>query len=252
MLIALEAVTHRFGGLVVLSGVSLGVDNGEIVGLIGPNGSGKTTLFNIINGFLVPERGRILYEGADVTRASVQERSRRGIVRTFQICRVFSNMTVLENVVLGLYKGTKSGIVEGLVKSRRSRRELRIMYEAAEVACHEFGLTSIRFQVAGTLSAGQQRLVEVVRAAISRPRLLLLDEPSQALNRSEIDQLYGIVKSLNAGGTALLLVSHDMDFAMTLSQRVYVLDFGRVIAVGTPGEVQGNDKVRDVYLGAGR
>ena len=247
-LLEVNDVRHSFRGLQVLKGVSFEVGAGELVGLIGPNGAGKSTLFNIISGFLVPDAGSVRYAGADVSRRSVQQRSRAGLMRTFQTPQVFPHLSVRENLMTGLYKHTRSGVLAGLFAARSARRELARMREAADTACERFSLAAVRERAAGKLPAGQQRLVELARAAISAPRLLCLDEPSSGLNSEEVAQLMALLRELNRTGTTLLLVSHDMDL-VTVATRIHVLCFGEIIASGPLQQIQGDARVREAYLG---
>jgi ABC-type branched-subunit amino acid transport system ATPase component len=228
--------------------VSFEVGSGELVGLIGPNGAGKSTLFNIISGFLAPDAGSVRYGGADIRRRSVPQRSRAGLMRTFQTPHVFPHLTVRENLMSGLYKQTASGVVAGLLATRAARRDVARMREAADAACDRFSLSAVRDRPAGKLPAGQQRLVELARAAVSQPRLLCLDEPSSGLNSAEVAQLMALLRELNQAGVSLLLVSHDMNL-VTVATRIHVLCFGEIIASGPLDQIQADAHVREAYLG---
>jgi ABC-type branched-subunit amino acid transport system ATPase component len=247
-LLEVRNVSHSFSGLHVLKGVSFAAEEGTICGLIGPNGAGKSTLFNIISGFLIPDRGQILYAGADVSRLSVPQRSFQGLVRSFQTPQVFPHLTVLENLIAGCYKDTRSGVLTGLLGTPAARRELRRMRAAAEAACDNYGLSAVRDRPAGKLPGGQQRLVELARAALGRPRLLCLDEPSSGLNTEEVTQLVRTLRQLNREGVTILLVSHDMDL-VTVASTIHVLCFGEIIASGPLAEIQTHARVREAYLG---
>jgi len=247
-LLELRDISHSFRGLHVLRRVSLAVAEGVIAGLIGPNGAGKSTLFNIVSGFLQPDAGQVLFAGADVSRRTVPERSYRGLVRTFQTPQVFAHLTVRENLAAGAYKHTGSGMMSDLFGLPRSRRDLAQMEREADLACEKFGLGPIRNRIAGALPAGQQRLVELTRAAISKPRLLCLDEPSSGLNTEEVAQLMQMLRQLNASGITILLVSHDMDL-VTVASVIHVLCFGEIIARGALEEVRDDRRVREAYLG---
>jgi ABC-type branched-subunit amino acid transport system ATPase component len=247
-LLEVRNVSHSFSGLHVLKGVSLATEEGAICGLIGPNGAGKSTLFNIISGFLTPDRGQIHYAGADVSRLPVPRRSFRGLVRSFQTPQVFPHLTVLENLIAGCYKDTRSGVLANLLGTPGARRELRRMREVAATACDKYGLTAVRDRPAGKLPGGQQRLVELARAALGRPRLLCLDEPSSGLNSEEVTQLMGILRQLNREGVTILLVSHDMDL-VTVASTIHVLCFGEIIASGPLAQIQTDARVREAYLG---
>jgi ABC-type branched-subunit amino acid transport system ATPase component len=247
-LLEVRNVSHSFSGLHVLKGVSFAAQDGAICGLIGPNGAGKSTLFNIISGFLVPDRGQILYAGADVSRSSVPQRSFRGLVRSFQTPQVFPHLTVLENLIAGCYKDARSGVLTGLLGTPGARRELRRMRDAAAAACDKYGLTAVRDRPAGKLPGGQQRLVELARAALGRPRLLCLDEPSSGLNTEEVAQLMRLLRELNREGVTILLVSHDMDL-VTVASTIHVLCFGEIIASGPLAQIRADARVREAYLG---
>jgi branched-chain amino acid transport system ATP-binding protein/nonpolar-amino-acid-transporting ATPase len=247
-LLEVENVRHSFRGLQVLKDVSFAVGERRIVGLIGPNGAGKSTLFNIISGFLAPDGGVVRYAGEDLCRVPVSGRSRRGLVRTFQTPQVFAHMTVRENLMAGLHKDTRSGVLAGLLATPGARAELARMRAAADDACRRFGLWAVRERAAGTLPAGQRRLLELARAVVGQPRLLCLDEPSSGLNSEEVAQLMALLRELNRDGIAILLVSHDMDL-VTVAGETHVLCFGEIIASGSLAGIQADARVREVYLG---
>lgn len=241
-------VSRNFRGLQVLQGVTLAVPERTITGLIGPNGAGKSTLFNIVSGFLRPSAGEIVYEGRNVTRASVQERSRAGLVRTFQTPQVFGHLTVHENLACGFFKRGRSGLVEALLRLPSVRRELADARAAADEACAAFGLGPVRDRPAGDLPAGQQRLVELARAAVGEPRLLCLDEPSSGLSAAEIVDLTRALHRLHESGITILLVSHDMEL-MDVCSSIHVLCFGEIIASGSMSALKADPRVREAYLG---
>lgn len=247
-LLEVRNVSHSFRGLQVLHGVNFDVPQGEIVGLIGPNGAGKSTLFNIISGFLKPDQGEITYQGQNISALSVPRRSRLGLMRSFQTPQVFAHLSVRENLMSGCYKETRSGLIEGLMGLPGTLRERRRMGEIADRACDVFGLSAVRDQRAGKLPGGQQRLVELARAAIAKPTLLCLDEPSSGLNTEEVNQLMTMLRQLKGEGITILLVSHDMDLVAVASQ-VHVLCFGEIIASGPFASVKGDARVREAYLG---
>lgn len=247
-LLAAEGLGHAFGGFRVLSSVSFSVPQGGLVGLIGPNGSGKTTLFNILCGFIHPLSGKARFDGRELGTSNVVQRSRQGLVRTFQTPKVFEHLSVLENVMAGLYKCSQGGIVASMFQLPLARREMARMAEQAAAACETFGLGGMKQQLAGTLTAGARRNVELARATVSGPRLLLLDEPSSGLSTEEVDQLREQLVRTNQSGLAILLVSHDMDL-MSMVDRVHVLSAGEIIAAGTMEEMHHNAQVQQVYLG---
>ncbi len=246
--LSMQGVAHSFGGLDVLRNVNIQVPKGKIVGLIGPNGSGKTTCFNIVSGFLKPKGGVVRFGDADVTQWSIQQRSRAGLVRTFQTPKVFEHMSVLENLMVGEFKTTHTGIIGGLLSTPGSRREIAQMRDNAMACAQTFGLAKLVDTRAGLLPAGQRRVVELARACISKPQALLLDEPSSGLNSEEIETLRHWIIKLNQDGLTIFLVSHDMGL-MTVCDEVHVLYFGEVIAAGTLAQVQEDPRVREAYLG---
>lgn len=249
MLLSVENVGHAFGALQVLSSVSFDIPRGSLVGLIGPNGSGKTTLFNIISGFIHPLAGKVVFDQHPLDKSSnVVQRSRQGLVRTFQTPKVFNHLTVLENVMVGLYKCSRGGVLASMFRLPLARREMRRMQEQAAAACDEFGLGSVKLRPAGSLTAGARRNVELARAVVSTPHLLMMDEPSSGLAKEEVDQLREHLHRINRSGLAILLVSHDMDL-MSMVTRVNVLSAGEIIAAGTMVQMHQHPQVQQVYLG---
>lgn len=244
----LSGIAHSFGGLKVLTDVNFSVPQGRIVGLIGPNGSGKSTCFNIVSGFLRPKAGKVLLSGRDIAADSIQARTRHGLMRTFQTPKVFERMSVLENVMVGLHKDGRCGILASMLRTPAARRELDALRESATQCCHKFGLGKLLDSPTGRLPAGQRRIVELARAYVGSPRLLLLDEPSSGLNTEEIEQLRRWITTLNAEGVTILLVSHDMGL-MTVADTVHALYFGEIIASGPMAAIQANPRVREAYLG---
>jgi branched-chain amino acid transport system ATP-binding protein len=249
----LEGITVRFGGITALSDVSLSVPNGEVLGLIGPNGAGKTTLFDVISGVRAPDDGRVVLEGADITNLSAIARARRGLRRTFQRVQTFGWLSVEDNVLAALeWRGGGGGMLADLISlpARRNReRERRV--RVAEVLEH-CGLTAVAKEPAGSLPIGLARMVEVARAIVDRPKVLLLDEPSSGLEEAEADRLGELIHSMGSDEScAVVLVEHDVGFVMRQCHRIVVLDLGRVLAVGGPKEIQANPQVRVAYLGEG-
>jgi len=242
-------VAHRFGGLRVLEDVNIVAPQSHVVGLIGPNGSGKTTLFNIITGFIAPRGGTVAMNGRDVAGDSIQQRSRDGMLRTFQTPKVFEHMTVLENVMMGKHAHTSSGVLATMFALPGARRELAETRAAALATCERFGIAHLIDTRAGELPAGMRRVVEMARAHQAKPKLLLLDEPSSGLSTPEIETLRGWIRVFASEGTTVLLVSHDMGL-MDVCDTVNVLYFGRVIATGPMAAIREDQKVRDAYLGA--
>ncbi len=245
-ILKLDGVGHRFGGFTVLRSVTLSVPERGIIGLIGPNGSGKTTLFNIISGYLPLQTGTIEFRGLPLTTQSVPDRNRSGMVRTFQTPKIFERMSVLENIMVGACKITRTGMIQDLLSLPHARGEMRQIRSLAERVAGEFGLAGDL--PASTLPAGQRRILEIARALAGQPKLLMLDEPSAGLNREEMQQLIAAIRRINEAGLAVLLVSHDMEL-MAVASAVHVLNFGEIIAKGNMAAIQQNANVREVYLG---
>lgn len=241
-------ISHRFGGLEVLKGVSFDVLHGSITGLIGPNGAGKSTLFNIISGFLRPTAGDIVFAGEIATDHAIQRRSKEGLLRTFQTPQVFRDLTVWENLIVGCHMLGRTGVVAGLLAFPAVRRELKEAGERAEKIVREFEFAAIRDVLAGELPAGRQRMLELARAVIAGPTLLCLDEPSSGLSAMEVGGLMQALRKLNRSGMTILLVSHDMEL-MGISDSIHALCFGEIIASGDLPHMQSNPRVREAYLG---
>lgn len=247
-MLSLRQVGHSFGGLTVLRSVTFDVPEGGIVGLIGPNGSGKTTLFNIVSGYIRPMTGTVAYRGTPLGRDSIQRRGLAGLVRTFQTPQVFEQMTVLENVMVGCTKLTRTNILQDLLRTAGARDQMRQIRDRAEAACERFQLGNLKDLPASGLTAGQRRILEIARAVVGEPRCLLLDEPSSGLNATEIENLREWIVRLNEEGITILLVSHDMAL-MTVARTVHTLYFGEIIASGDMAAIQRDRRVREVYLG---
>ncbi len=251
--LALDGVTVRFGGITALEGVSMSVRAGEVCGLIGPNGAGKTTLFDVISGVRVPDAGQVLLDGADVTRASAVSRARKGMRRTFQRVQTFGWLSVEDNVLTALeWRGGGGGLLADLVYSpTRFRREKERRIRANDVL-EQCGLGAVRKEQAGSLPIGLARMVELARAIVDPPRVLLLDEPTSGLDETEAARLGERIQAIRAEEScAVVLVEHDVGFVMEQCDRITVLDLGRVLAVGLPKEIQANPAVRAAYLGEG-
>jgi ABC-type branched-subunit amino acid transport system ATPase component len=249
-LLQVEDLHVSFGGNHVLRGVDLVVRENEITALIGPNGSGKTTLFNAVTGFVNPSHGHITFEGRRIDSLSVHRRGAAGLMRTFQEPQLFDDFTVVENVALGMFRSASPGLLRGLLAVRSSRRQMRSALGHAREVLEKYGLGDVALERARDLPAGAQRNVELVRAVVSSPRLLLLDEPSSGLTADEVDEFMAAVQAVSTKGTTVFVVSHDMRLVRQLASRAYVLNFGDIIAEGTPAQVQSDEAVREVYLGS--
>jgi ABC-type branched-subunit amino acid transport system ATPase component len=245
-----NAVTVRFGGVQALSDVTLSVAAGEICGLIGPNGAGKTTLFDVLSGMTAPTSGSIFLGGVEVTGRSATWRSRHGLRRTFQRQQVFGALTVEDNVLTATdWHGGGGGFLADLLALPPRRRRERQRREVVDQVLAECGLTGLRREPAGTLPIGLCRMVELARAVVDAPDVLLLDEPTSGLDDAETTHLGEVIARVAARGAAVMLVEHDVGFVMRLCHRVVVLHLGGVIAEGTPEQVQRDAAVSAAYLG---
>jgi ABC-type branched-subunit amino acid transport system ATPase component/ABC-type branched-subunit amino acid transport system permease subunit len=248
VLLQIDRARKQFGGVIAVNDVSFDVQAREIVALIGPNGAGKSTTFNLITGVLTASSGRISVLGKAINNAPPQEIVKLGISRTFQHVKLVPDMTVLENVAIGAHLRGHSGAISSMFRLDRAD-EARLLAEAAR-QIERVGLSEQINQLAGSLSLGQQRIVEIARALCVNPILLLLDEPAAGLRHMEKQQLASLLRQLRDGGMSVLLVEHDMGFVMDLADRIVVLDFGTKIAEGTPGAIKSNPDVIKAYLGA--
>lgn len=246
-LLSVASVRKQFGGLVAVNDVSFELKAGEIVGLIGPNGAGKSTTFNLLTGVLPATAGEIHYRGDRITGLAARRIAQRGIARTFQHVKLVPQMTVLENVAIGAHLRARSGVLASMLRLDRTE-ESRLLAEAAR-QLERVGLGTHMHKPAGALALGQQRIAEIARALCLDPALLLLDEPAAGLRFSEKQQLTALLSRLREEGMSILLVEHDMDFVMKLTDHLVVLDFGTKIAEGTPAAISTNAKVLEAYLG---
>lgn len=246
-LLQVKAVRKQFGGLVAVNDVSFDIQGGDIVGLIGPNGAGKSTTFNLITGVLPLTSGDVVFRGESIGGQPSRQIARRGISRTFQHVKMIPEMTVLENVALGGYLRSSSGELKAML--RLDRAEEKRLFAEAERQLARIGMAEQMHELAGNLALGPQRLMEIARALATDPALLLLDEPAAGLRHKEKQALAAVLRQLKAEGMSLLLVEHDMDFVMGLTDRIVVMEFGTKLIEGTPEEVQASPVVRAAYLG---
>ncbi len=251
-ILKIDGISKYFSGLKAVDDVSLDVKKGEIFSIIGPNGAGKTTLFNMISGHYSPTKGKKYFEGEDITNLRDFEVAEKGITRTFQNIKLFSNLTVLENVLIGLHIKLKSSMLDCILRNNKNIAEENACYDEAMNLLDSIGLKQKALEFARNLSYGEQRRLEIIRALASDPKLLLLDEPTAGMNNSEAKGIVEFIKDLNRTGLTILLIEHNMRVVMGVSDNIAVLDHGIKIAHGSASEIQNNELVIEAYLGRGK
>jgi ABC-type branched-subunit amino acid transport system ATPase component len=248
-MLEVRSLTKRFAGVEALADVDLVVREGELLALIGPNGSGKTTLFNCVTGLLPIDGGRIYFNGREITRLPPYVISRMGIGRTFQLIRIFPELTVMDNMLLAVQDHQERSFWGRVLRVPRVRHYESLARRRAMELLQEVGLASFAESPARTLSYGQRKLLTFVLALMPDPQLILLDEPAAAVNPTMINHIKGYVRDLNHEGKTIVLIEHNMDVVMDLAQRVVVLDYGRVIAEGSPEDIKNDERVIEAYFG---
>jgi branched-chain amino acid transport system ATP-binding protein len=244
-----QNVSKSFYGLKAVNNVSLDINKGEIFGLIGPNGAGKTTFFNAISGFDAPTSGTVIYNGKDMTNATTVDYVNEGLARTFQNIRIFPEMTVVQNIAVGLHKHTDTNLFHIISNDRHNRRvETNVKNRSNEIM-ERLGISKYANENASDLPYGTQRILEIGRALASDPNLLLLDEPSAGMNTQESIELVRLVFRIHEYVPTIIVIEHNMRFIMELCDKIAVLNFGELLALGTPNEIQCNEKVLEAYLG---
>ena len=250
-LLEAQGVCKYFGGLKAVEDVDMTICEGDIFGIIGPNGAGKTTFFNMCTGMYPVTKGKILFEGHDLTTMTTEQIAERYIARTFQNIQLFKFMTVLENVKIGCHVQTKSNVFDAILHTKRYRHDEDYTTAKSEEILKRIGLYEYRDVKASNLSYGMQRKVEIARAMALDHKILLLDEPAAGMNPLETQELMAFIKQLNADGQTIAVIEHDMKFIMNSCNRILVLNFGRKIFEGTPDEVKANPEVQTAYFGKG-
>lgn len=250
-ILELVSLRKEFGGLVATNDVNLGIEEGEIRGLIGPNGSGKTTLFNLITGFIRPTRGKVIWQGHDIAGQSPDTIAKKGLVRSFQLTTVFKEITALQNVVIARHLHNKASILGQIFGRTNAREKEKAVEEKAISLLETMGIGDVKDEISGELPHGYQRALGIAITLATEPKLLLLDEPVTGMNPIETRDMMERIKMLRDSGITILLVEHDMKAVMTTCEKITVLNFGEKIAEGSPEEVSKNREVIKAYLGGG-
>ena len=248
-MLKIDHVSMIFGGLTANNDVSLEVKKGEIFGLIGPNGAGKTTLFNVISGFYTPTLGRVIFNGEEIQGKLSNQVAQKGIARTYQNINLFKKMTVLENVLVGCHTRTSAGLLDAIFYTKKARREHEESVEKCREVLRFMGIDHLENSLAASLPYGDQRRLEIARALVSKPQLILLDEPAAGMNLTEKDVLTDTILKIRDQGYTVLIVEHNMKLVMKVCDRICVLNHGNKLAEGKPEEIQNNPDVIKAYLG---
>jgi neutral amino acid transport system ATP-binding protein len=248
-LLAASALTKSFGGVKAVDNAEIEVAQGSITGLIGPNGAGKTTLFNLLSNFIRTDQGRVIFDGEPIQQLQPYQIAQQGMVRTFQVARTLSRLSVMENMLLAAQKQTGENFWRVWFQSHQVVVEERQLRQQALALLESVGLAHMANEYAGALSGGQRKLLEMARALMTQPKLILLDEPAAGVNPTLINQICDRILTWNREGMTFLIIEHNMDVIMSLCDRVWVLAEGRNLAVGTPAQIQRNPQVLEAYLG---
>ena len=248
-LLVAQGLSKSFGGIKAVTNTEINVERGSITGLIGPNGAGKTTLFNLLSNFINPDSGKVIFEGKVIHNLPSYQIAQKGFIRTFQVARVLSRLSVLENMLLAAPRQTGENFFKVWLQQPKLRKEERKNKEKAMAILESVGLAAKADDYAGALSGGQRKLLEMARTLMSDPKLILLDEPAAGVNPTLIQQICQHIKTWNQQGITFLIIEHNMDVIMSLCDRVWVLAEGTNLAQGTPTEIQNNQKVLQAYLG---
>ncbi|PIC70102.1 MULTISPECIES: ABC transporter ATP-binding protein [unclassified Sporosarcina] len=249
MVLEIKKISKNFGGIQALTDVSFSVEEGEILGLIGPNGAGKTTMFNMITAMYPPSSGEISFIGNPLSNLKPHQITEKGICRTFQNIRLFSDLTVRENVMVGNHCRLKTNVMQSVFRTKAQKAEEARVLATADEILEVVGLADDKETIAKNLSYGAQRRLEIARALASRPKLILLDEPAAGMNEKETNDLFNLIKKIQTLDITVLLIEHDMPLVMRVCSRIIVLNFGKKIAEGTPSSIQNNKEVIEAYLG---
>ena len=248
-ILKMEHICKNFAGLKALDDISLDIQDDEIFGLIGPNGAGKTTLFNAVSGFSAPSSGEVYFCGENFTDKTTTDYCIKGLARTFQNIRVFGDMTVVENLKVGMHKNITTSLMDVVFHTKKMKEEEEKGRKKCQEIMEFLGIEQHANEFAASLPYGTQRLIEIGRALASDPKLILLDEPSAGMNEQETMELAGLIRKIRKSGPAVLVIEHNMKFMMGLCDRIACICFGKLLAIGTPDEVQNNTAVIEAYLG---